>query len=407
MLRAALNPRRLREQIVTWWPVILLGWATIGAYGVAFYSFGLLIEPIHDDTGWSRGALSSAFSISALAGAAGAPLAGRSVDRFGGAPALVTAVVVGGGLMLVAAEATDARLFVAAWGAGTGIVGAGAFYTVTMPITARRYPRDRALAFSVLTFLGGLASPIYFPLAAVFVEWWGWRTAVQVLVATLPLTLLPAAFVRTRGPADGDDDDEPSMQAQGFATVREAYHSRRVLQMIGIFLLGGMAFTALQVHQVSVMTAAGMSLGAAATAAALRGFLSLPGRALLAILVGHLGLLRTLLATNVAMAAGIIALLAAGPVSLIATYVLLTGLAFGMITPLNGLFAIDVYGERQMGTLLGLQRLVIGPAAALGPIIVGVSADASGGYGVGLVVMFVAAAGAIALLVTMPAASSD
>jgi hypothetical protein len=155
------------------------------------------------------------------------------------------------------------------------------------------------------------------------------------------------------------------------------------------------------------MTAAGMSLGAAATAAALRGFLSLPGRALLAILVGHLGLLRTLLATNVAMAAGIIALLAAGPVSLIATYVLLTGLAFGMITPLNGLFAIDVYGERQMGTLLGLQRLVIGPAAALGPIIVGVSADASGGYGVGLVVMFVAAAGAIALLVTMPAASSD
>ena len=86
-----------------WWPVLLLGWATIGAYGVAFYSFGVLIEVIHLDTGWSLGALSTAFSISSVAGAAGSVAAGRSVDRFGGAPSLVVAIVAGGGLLLVAA----------------------------------------------------------------------------------------------------------------------------------------------------------------------------------------------------------------------------------------------------------------------------------------------------------------
>ncbi|MEE8422730.1 MAG: MFS transporter [Dehalococcoidia bacterium] len=392
---------RIRRWL-TWWPVLLLGWATIGAYGVAFYSFGVLIEAIHLDTGWSRGALSTAFSISAIAGATGSLLAGRSIDRFGGAPALVVAVVAGGGLLLVAAEAGSEVVFVATWGAGSGIVSAGAFYNVTMPLTARRYPDRRPLAFSVLTFVGGLASPIYFPLTAFFVDQWGWRVAIQLLVATLPLTLLPAAFMRTRSTRVADDTDQPATEAPGFASVREALRSRRVLQMLAMFLLGGIAFSALQVHQVPVMTAAGISLAAAASAAAIRGILSLPGRALIAVLVGRLGLLPSLIAINGAMTIGIVALMGAGAVSLIAVYVLLTGLAFGMYAPLTNLYAIEVYGERRMGTLLGMQRAVVGPAAALGPILVGVSADATGGYGLGLAGMFATSLAALALMATMP-----
>ncbi len=392
---------RIRRWL-TWWPVLLLGWATIGAYGVAFYSFGVLIEAIHLDTGWSRGALSTAFSISAIAGATGSLLAGRSIDRFGGAPALVVAVVAGGGLLLVAAEAGSEVVFVATWGAGSGIVSAGAFYNVTMPLTARRYPDRRPLAFSVLTFVGGLASPIYFPLTAFFVDQWGWRVAIQLLVATLPLTLLPAAFMRTRSTRVADDADQPATEAPGFASVREALRSRRVLQMLAMFLLGGIAFSALQVHQVPVMTAAGISLAAAASAAAIRGILSLPGRALIAVLVGRLGLLPSLIAINGAMTIGIVALMGAGAVSLIAVYVLLTGLAFGMYAPLTNLYAIEVYGERRMGTLLGMQRAVVGPAAALGPILVGVSADATGGYGLGLAGMFATSLAALALMATMP-----
>ncbi len=394
-----------RRQLATWWPVLLLGWATIGAYGVAFYAFGVLIEPIHLDTGWSRGVLSAAFSVSALAGAVGAPLAGRSIDRFGGAPALAGATLLGGGFLYLAAAAQTQAMFVAAWGAGSGLVSAGAFYNVTMPLTARRYPGRRPLAFSVLTFVGGLASPIYFPLTAFFVGQWGWRVAIQLLVATLPLTVLPAAFLRSRpgddAAAEGEDGGD---QPRGFASVGEAYRSRRVLQMLAIFALSGTAFAALQVHQVSVMTAAGMTLGAAASAAAIRGLLSLPGRALLAVLVGRLGVLRGLISTQAAMALGIVALLAAGPFTLIAIYVLLTGLAFGMITPLNGLWAIEVYGERRMGTLLGVQRLVVGPAAALGPILVGVSADATGDYRLGMAAMLAVTVSTVLLMATMPLA---
>jgi MFS family permease len=392
------------RQLFTWWPVLLLGWTTIGAYGVGFYAFGVLIEPIHQDTGWSRGVLSAAFSVSALAGAVGAPIAGRSIDRFGGAPALISSTVLGGGLLYLAAEAETATMFLLTWGAGSGLISAGAFYNVTMPLTARRYPDRRPLAFSVLTFIGGLASPIYFPLTAIFVDQWGWRVAIQLLAATLPLTVLPAAFLRTRptGGATTESEDE-SEQASGYASVGEAYRSRRVLRMLAIFALSGTAFAALQVHQVPIMTATGMTLAAAASASAIRGLLSLPGRALLAVLVGRLGLPRALTSVQAAMALGLVALLAAGPFSLIATYVLLTGLAFGMITPLNGLYAIEVYGERSMGTLLGVQNMVVGPAAAIGPILVGISADASGGYAIGMAAMLATTVASVLLLATMPA----
>jgi MFS family permease len=394
------------RQLVIWLPMLLLGWTTIGAYGVGFYAFGVLIEPIHLDTGWSRGVLSAAFSVSALAGAVGAPIAGRSIDRFGGAPALVGATFLGGGLLYLAAEAQTETMFVLAWGAGSGLISAGAFYNVTMPMTASRYPQQRPLAFSVLTFVGGLASPIYFPLTAFFISQWGWRVATQLLVATLPLTVLPAAFLRRGGEGAATGSEDGDEQTRGYASVGEAYRSRRVLQMLATFALGAMAFTALQVHQVPIMTATGMTLGAAASAAAIRGLLSLPGRALLSVLVGRLGILRALVSVQGAMALGIVALLAAGPFALVATYVLLTGLAFGTITPLNGLYAIEVYGERRMGTLLGLQRLVVGPAAALGPILVGLSADASGNYAAGMAAMLVATVAAVLLLATMPSAAA-
>ena len=43
-------------------PVILLGAMTVGAYGLVLYGFGAFVAPIRDDTGWSNGAISAAFS---------------------------------------------------------------------------------------------------------------------------------------------------------------------------------------------------------------------------------------------------------------------------------------------------------------------------------------------------------
>ncbi len=55
-----------------------------------------------------------------------------------------------------------------------------------------------------------------------------------------------------------------------------------------------------------------------------------------------------------------------------------------------------------MGTLLGVQRLIVGIGSASGPVLLGLVADATGGYRVGLIGVIGLAAAAIALMLTMP-----
>ncbi|MFP4514198.1 MAG: MFS transporter, partial [Acidimicrobiales bacterium] len=141
----------------------VLGAVTIAAYGSTFYAFGVLIEPIHTDTGWSHGTVGSAYSVSLVLGGIGAMIAGAIVDRFGGRRVLLTAATAGAGLLGSVAAAPSASWFVALWGAGAGLIAALAFYHVTIVVMVRARGGPDPRAYAALTFLGGLSSPIYLP----------------------------------------------------------------------------------------------------------------------------------------------------------------------------------------------------------------------------------------------------
>jgi len=74
--------------------VSALGLITIAAYGIAYYSYGVLIDPIRADTGWSSPALGAVFSGVLVIGGAGGLAGGRLVDRLGTRPAFLIAAAV-------------------------------------------------------------------------------------------------------------------------------------------------------------------------------------------------------------------------------------------------------------------------------------------------------------------------
>ena len=275
------GPGSLLSPLLRWWPVVLLGLATIGAYGLVLYASSVFIEPIKTETGWSNGALSGAFSFGLLVSGIGAVFTGRLIDRIGSRPVMLCSLIVGSVLLLMAASAFSLPVFVISWGTGGGIIGAGLFYNVTMAVTTRLYD-DRTKAFAILTFIGGLASPIFFPIAGFLVEQWGWRMALRGLVALLVLFVLPAASL-VRGGQGEMDNKKDSVSA--IASIREAFGLSEVRRMVAAFALMLGAITAVQVHHVPAMQAAGLTLATATTMAGIRGFLSLPGRALLSPIV--------------------------------------------------------------------------------------------------------------------------
>jgi MFS family permease len=391
-----------------WWPAILLGVLTVGTYGFSFYSFGVFLEPISEDTGWSKGGLSTAFAVSSLGGAAGGVFTGRILDARGPRPVFLVAIVLGSVLLFMAGRADTQTAFILLWGIGAGAIAAGLFYNVTMATTARLYPDDRAMAFTVLTVVGGFASPIFFPLAGFLVSEFGWRDAITVLVVVQVVFVVPALLFLPRGAGVSDPDAAADAEGgeQGFGSIREAIRSRQVVQMTAMFAISGMALSALQVHHVSAFQATGLTVGAAASIAAIRGVLSLPGRAALAAVQGRLGTQGATLLVYVAMVIGTLLLLAAGHIAFIWAFVIVTGLTFGTVLPLQGLYSAEVFGDRKLGTMLGAQHVVISIAGAVGPLIVGFTVDATDSYRPALTIIAILQAVAILLLLTRPRQAS-
>jgi MFS family permease len=359
--------------------VSLLGLVTIGAYGLVLYGFGAFVAPIRDDTGWSNAAIAAAFSISGLAGGLLSLTTGRLLDRIGAQPVLTITLITGSGLLVLSSFADAAWQFVSAWGAGGAIVSAGLFYNVTMAVTARIAPdADRARAYSWLTVIGGLASPIAFPLAGVFVEIGDWRSAVRWMVVFMAVCTVPALFL-VHGDravlAEPEDDGAP-----GFDGVRSALASGTVRRWLFASSAGLAGLVAVQVHHVAAIEATGVSIGLASAMAGVRGLLSLPGRAAASTAANRLGVVNALRATYLTMTVGTLALAAAGAIGWVWIFVVFTGLAFGSVAPLQGLYAADLYGQRRIGTLMGMQQVVLGVASAIGPFALGFTIDWTDGY---------------------------
>lgn len=359
-----------------WLPAVLLGVATIGAYGTAQYAIGTLIPAIAAEEHWRTGTLSAGYAVAVLVQGAVAILAGREFDRSGSRRVVLPALLLGSAALLAASYATSAWLFVLAWGLGGAIFGGGLYYSMTMPAVVRLYPHHRAQALAVLTLIGALAAPLFSPLAAILVEAFGWRMAIRGLVFASAVCVLPAALlVRAPGGAS------TTVGTGGDGTWGEMLRVPAVRRVLIVLAVGGMANHVLLLHQVSALQAAGLSLAAASSFAGARGGFQLLGRILLAPLTRRLGT-RGAMALCYAVAAtsalSVLVLASTGGWLPVAAYfAVVGGMSLGLLSPLAGLLQAETYGDVWLGRLNGVSVIVVSVAGAAGAWAAGVFAEAT------------------------------
>lgn len=379
--------------LVEWHPAVLLGLVTIGAYGVVLYAIGVLVGPIHEDTGWSTGRLSSAFATGVLLSGATAVVAGWALDRVGSRPVFVLTLALGASSLALASKATDAASFIALWGVGAALIAGGLYYPMTMATLSRLYPERRAQALSILTLLGALASPIFYPLAGWLVDQLGWRLAIRALVGTMVALVLPGAWLTHVRPSA-----IPTPRGVR-APLLEVLRDPSLIRLLMAVGLASAASSAMLLHQVPAMQATGLSLAVASSFAGARGFLQIPGRLVLDRLVARFGLRGTAALAygtgGLGAAALCLALLGAPPIALAALFALTAGFAVGLLSPVHGLLAASTYEDERLGTLSGVQQFVASIAGATGPWLSGLLVDASGGYLLPMAVPLVALSGAV------------
>ena len=385
-----------RGRLALYLPAILLGIATIGSYGAAYYAIGVLIPQIAAETGWGTGTLSGGFAIGVVVSGAVSLASGRVFDRWGSRFVLMPGLVVGSVAFLAASWAESVAQFLVAWAIGGAAIAGTAYYNVTMPMVSRLYADRQAAALSALTLLGALASPIFYPLTGVMTEEWGWRGAMRGLVVVMVMCVAPAAMM-VRVPAARVIEGAPR------SNLREALRDPAVTRALAMMALVALGSSALLLHQVAAMQAAGLTLALASTMAGARGAFQIAGRLLLTPLIGKFGLPGTMVICYGGAASASAALLMAqggtNALVFIGFFTVMGGMSLGLLSPLNGLFQAEVYGDRHLGTLTGMATVLGSVSSALGAWLAGVMAEQTGSFSIAVAVVVVLQLAAIGLLV--------
>ncbi len=382
------------------------GWAIAGtlavtetvSWGVLYYAFAVFLVPMQEELGWSRTAVTGAYSLGLLVSGLAAPLVGRWLDRHGPRVLMTIGSTVGVVLLLVWASVEDLLVFYLVW-VGLGFTMAATLYEPAFAVLAKWFERGRARALLLVTLAGGLASTIFLPLSAWLVEAQGWRGALLTLAAILALlTILPHALVLRRSPEDLGllpDGIEPtrSPPEETPHTPNEPRAEPRSVQLsaalrgpafwllAAALSLGTLSQAAMYVHLIPYLAERGYGLGSAATLTGLIGASQVLGRVVVTFLEGRL--------PRDAVAAGIFALQAAALVVLIGSrsplgvlmFILPFGAASGAVTISRAAAVADFYGPAHYGSIGGVVGMFVTGARTLAPVGAGAMFAALGGYG--------------------------
>ena len=404
------RPARSRPAIFYGWWIVVASVGFHGATGAAFgFTFGQYLLRFEEQFGWSKFAISSAFSLSQLAAGLLSPAHGWLIDRFS-PRALVRAglVMLGGGFMLLPLASTFPVMLAIILLMSLGMNLAG-WLTLTT-VTTRWFRRKRALALGLSSTGIGLAG-VLSPIVAWSLTTHGWRptaffTGVAMLAIGFPLAQLLRGYPEQHGLLpDGDGAPKPREGGQAVRedpdvfdfTVGEAMRDRSFWYVSlghGVALIA--VFTVL-VHLVPhLVEGLGWSETSAQAMLTLVTVTSIVGQVGGGYVGDRYNKARMAGMCMLAHAAAMLVLVFAESGVVIGAAALLHGLAWGTRGPLMMAIRADYYGRRHFGKIAGYSNVMVMFGPLIGPTLAGAMNDATGDYrGAFVVVAVIVAVGSL------------
>ena len=139
-------------------------------------SFGMYLNPISTDLGWSVAVVSLALAIQSLFWGLGQPFFGWVADRFGtGRTLVIGSAIYALGLFSASRMETPEGAYLSL-GLLVGLGAAGCGMPIVMTAVVRVFPKERHTLVMALTATGvSLGQFVVTPAAPVVIEAFGWR----------------------------------------------------------------------------------------------------------------------------------------------------------------------------------------------------------------------------------------
>ncbi len=248
------------------------------------HGFGLWLQPITMERGWTRETFAFAMAVQNLAWGIAGPFAGALADRYGAYRVLgVGAVLYALGLVFMGL-ATSGLQFTGSAGMLIGMAQAGTTYAVVYGVIGRNVaPEKRSWAMGVTAAAGSFGQFLMVPVENWLIGGLGWQTALFVL-ACLALAILPLAW-GLKEPAHAPAHS--SQQSIG-AAVREAFGNPSFQLLTAGYFVCGFQVVFIGVHMPSYLKDNGLTPDVATTALALIGLFNVFGTYAAGVLGGRL-----------------------------------------------------------------------------------------------------------------------
>ena len=364
------------------------------------HSFGLYLQPMTLDLGWSRETFAIGLALQNLVYGIATPFAGMVADKYGAARALVAGTILYALGMVMMAHASTGWEFSLSAGllVGAGLSCSG--FAIVFGVVGRAFPpQKRTVALGICSAAGSFGQFLMLPYGQTMINALGWQNALLICAATVMLIVpLSAALVETRKAAETNRQSIPE-------ALREAFgHSGYVLLCSGYFVCGfQLAF--IGIHMPTYLRDKNLSPEVAGYALALIGLFNVFGTYTVGLLGQKLSKPKILAAIYFARAVSI-ALFLLVPISPLSVYVFSAAMGFLWLStvPATNAIVAGIFGVAHLSMLSGFVFLSHQVGSFLGVWLGGFLYDTTGSYSI---VWYISIAlGVFAALINLPVKES-
>lgn len=254
MLAASIAPWLTRRGIHYGWVMVALTFLTTICSSAAVSLPGVLLVPMTQEFGWSKGDVSAAMGLLFILFAATAPFAGALILKYG----LRRMVVIAAAMVMTALVLTT--LASARWhllvslGVILGIAAGLGALTLNATIASRWFVRRRGLVTGILTASFAAGQLSFMPTAAWLATTYGWRMAVLPAIIGAGVCMVLNVLFARNWPADiglppyGEEKIQAPVNASAsnavslsFEVLREAVATRVFWVLAGTFFICGLS----------------------------------------------------------------------------------------------------------------------------------------------------------------------
>jgi MFS family permease len=350
-------------------------------------SFGVFVNPLGNEFGWTRAMISGAYSLSFVLMGVMAIIMGILIDRRGPRMALtICGLCFGLGFILMSQTQTQWQLYLF-YGAIVGI-GMSGIWAPLLSLLARWFKERRGLITGIVIAGGGIGALAGPPVITRLIEISDWRTAFLILGSTaLVIIVLAAQFLKRdpalsgQSPYVSNEGKEQALESEisGFSLKEASATMQFWLVFSMLFCLAFFTFSVM-VHIVPHAIDLEIQALTASSILAIIGGTSIIGNFVMGRVCDRIGPRYVFIISFILMAASLFWLAYAGELWGLYLFAVIFGFNHGGNATAQTPIIARLFGLSAVGSIFGAASFGFTIGGAMGPILTGYIYDVTLSY---------------------------